>query len=159
MPVYLVRLSKSRDIVGFFAAENLDELTIAVDEYIDVPAREYVELPVGGIMWSSPAGPVPFNVRDLEDEETEFPELPWASAELSESWWDVIYGYTDETWIAFDLGSATSSDARTTTTANGTGASRAAATTQRRRSRLNYFRFASLRPLGLGCLWSRATRV
>ena len=103
MPVYLVRLSKSRDIVGFFAAENLDELTIAVDEYIDVPAREYVELPVGGIMWSSPAGPVPFNVRDLEDEETEFPELPWASAELSESWWDVIYGYTDETWIAFDL--------------------------------------------------------
>jgi hypothetical protein len=102
MPAYLVRLIKNRDIVGFFAADDLDDLVIAVDECTDVAACEYVELPAGGIMWTSPAMPVPVDVGDRQDEEAEIEELPWAKAELSELWWSVVYGFTDETWIAFD---------------------------------------------------------
>ena len=102
MPAYLVRLIKNRDIVGFFAADDLDELVVAVDECADVPACEYVELPPGGIMWTSPAIPVPVDVGDSEDEEAEVEKLPWASAQLSEVWWNVVYGFTDETWTAFD---------------------------------------------------------
>jgi hypothetical protein len=50
-------------------------------------------------MWTSPAISVPVDVG--EDEEAEIEKLPWAKAELSEMWWDVVYGFTDETWIAF----------------------------------------------------------
>ena len=98
MPAYLVRLIKSHDIVGFFTADDLDELAIAIDECADVDACEYVELPVGGIMWESPAIPVPIAGGD----EAELPELPWAKAALSGGWWSVIYGYADVTWIRFD---------------------------------------------------------
>ena len=100
VPAYLVRLIKSHDIVGFFTADDLDELAIAIDECADVDACEYVELPVGGIMWESPAIPVPIAGGD----EAELPELPWAKAALSGGWWSVIYGYADMTWIRFDPG-------------------------------------------------------
>jgi hypothetical protein len=102
MPGYLVRLIKNRDIVGFFAADEFEDLVIAVDECTDVPACEYVELPPGGIMWTSPAIPVPVNIADREDENAEIEELPWARAELSELWWSVVYGYTDDEWTRFD---------------------------------------------------------
>jgi hypothetical protein len=49
VPAYLVRLIKSHDIVGFFTADDLDELAIAIDECADVDACEYVKLPVGGV--------------------------------------------------------------------------------------------------------------
>jgi hypothetical protein len=102
VPTYLVRFIKSHDIVGFFTADDLDELELAIDECTDPVACEYIELPVGGIMWASSARPVPVDVGD--DEEVELlPELPWREAELSESWWNVIYGYTDGTWTPFDL--------------------------------------------------------
>jgi|ERR1700757_855042 hypothetical protein len=101
MPGYLVRLIKNRDIVGFFAADELEDLVITVDECTDVPACEYVELPPGGIMWTSPAVPVPFDLRD-HDKGEEIGELPWARAELSELWWSVVYGYTDDQWTRFD---------------------------------------------------------
>ncbi len=100
MPAYLVRLIKNRDVVGFFAAEDLDDLVVAVDECTDVAACEYVEMPPGGIMWTSPAIPVPVDVGD--DEDVEIEKIPWAKAELSEMWWNVVYGFTDETWTAFD---------------------------------------------------------
>jgi hypothetical protein len=102
MPAYLVRLIQNRDIVGFFAADDFDDLVVTVDECTEVSACEYVELPVGGIMWTSPAVPVPFDVRDREDEEAEIEELPWAKAVLSELWWNVVYGYTDDEWTRFD---------------------------------------------------------
>jgi hypothetical protein len=77
MPAYLVRLIQNRDIVGFFAAEDFEDFVISVDECTDVAACEYVELPAGGIMWTSPAVPVPFDVRDPEDEDySEIEELP-----------------------------------------------------------------------------------
>jgi hypothetical protein len=102
MPAFLVRLIKNRDIVGFFTAEDFDSLMVAVDECTDVDGCEFVELPPGGIMWTSPAIPVPIDPGDPDDEETELEKLPWAKAELSECWWSVIYGYTDEEWTAFD---------------------------------------------------------
>jgi hypothetical protein len=98
VPAYLVRLIKSHDIVGFFTADDLDELAITIDECSDVDACEYVELPLGGIMWESPAIPVPIDASD----EAELPDLPWAKAALSGQWWSVIYGYADVTWIGFD---------------------------------------------------------
>jgi len=102
MPAYLVRLIENRDIVGFFAADDFDDLVIAVDECTNVGACEYAELPPGGIMWTSPAIPVPVDIGDREDDEAEIQKLPWASAELSESWWSVIYGYTEDEWTRFD---------------------------------------------------------
>jgi hypothetical protein len=102
VPAYLVRLIKNRDLVGFFAADDLDDLAGEVDECTDVEACEYVELPPGGIMWTSPAIPVPVDVGGREDEEAEIERLPWARAELSELWWGVVYGYTDDEWTRFD---------------------------------------------------------
>ena len=71
-------------------------------ESTNVGGCEYVELPAGGIMWTSPAIPVPVDVGDREDEEAEIKSLPWARAELSELWWSVVYGYTDDEWTRFD---------------------------------------------------------
>jgi hypothetical protein len=102
VPAYLVRLIQNRDIVGFFAADDFDDLVVTVDECTDVGACEYVELPPGGIMWTSPAVPIPFDVRDREDEEVKIEELPWAKAVLSELWRDAVYGYTDAEWTRFD---------------------------------------------------------
>jgi hypothetical protein len=102
VPAYLVRLIKNRDVVGFFAADDPDDLLVAIDECTDAGACEYVELPPGGIMWTSPAIPVPVDIGDREDEDAGLEKLPWARAELSEMWWDVVYGFADETWTAFD---------------------------------------------------------
>jgi hypothetical protein len=101
MPAYLVRLIKDRDVVGFFAADDFDDLVVAVDECTDVPACEYVELPPGGIMWTSPAVAVPFDLRD-HVEGSEIEELPWEKVELCGAWWSVVYGYTDDEWTRFD---------------------------------------------------------
>lgn len=101
MPAYLVRIIKNQDIVGFFSADDLEELAEAVDECTDAPYCEYLELPSGGILWTSPATALPLN-RGNEDEGREAERLPWASAELSETWWDGVYGYREEDWIPFD---------------------------------------------------------
>jgi hypothetical protein len=78
MPAYLVRLIKNRDIVGFFAADEFEDLVIAVDECTDVPACEYVELPPGGIMWTGPTLPVPLDRGDPDDDGSKIEVLPWA---------------------------------------------------------------------------------
>jgi hypothetical protein len=101
MPAYLVRLIKSHDIIGFFAADDLDALEIVVDECTDVSGCEYVELPEGGIMWESPAIPVRINAGDNEEFELLSPPA-WRKAELSKSLRSVIYGYTDQTWTPID---------------------------------------------------------
>src|SRR5690242_2747420 len=105
MPAYMVRVEGTRDIVGFFFAETMEDLLYAVDECTEPDGCEYVEMPVGGIMWTSLAIPVPIDHRsdDPEDDdpEQELEKLPWARAELSEGWWSVVYGYTDEQWIPF----------------------------------------------------------
>jgi hypothetical protein len=102
MPAFLVRLIQNHDIVGFFAAEEFEDLAMAVDECTDPGACEYVELPPGGIMWTSPAIPVPVDASDREDDEAGIEKLPWARAELSEMWRDVVYGFTADEWTRFD---------------------------------------------------------
>jgi hypothetical protein len=104
MPAYLVRLIDTRDLVGFFFAEDADDLELVVDECTDVPDCEYVELPDGGIMWESPAIDVPFQFdKDSPEppDEEDVPKVPWSGASLTESWWSVVYGYTDEQWTSF----------------------------------------------------------
>ena len=102
MPAYLVRMIDTRDMVGFFFAEEVLELEMIVDECTDVPDCEYVELPHGGIMWESPAIDVPIEIdKDSDQDEVDIPELPWSGASLTESWWSVLYGYTDERWTRF----------------------------------------------------------
>lgn len=103
MPAYLVRLIDTRDMVGFFFVEDFDRLAVVVDECTDVPYCEYVELPDGGIMWESPAIDVPIEMDkdSTEVDENDIPQVPWLGASLSESWWSVLYGYTDEQWTRF----------------------------------------------------------
>lgn len=103
MPAYLVRIIDTRDMVGFFFVEDFDRLEVVVDECTDVPDCEYVELPDGGIMWESPAIDVPIEIdKDSTDaDENDIPQVPWSGASLSESWWSVLYGYTDEQWTRF----------------------------------------------------------
>ncbi|MCA1542251.1 hypothetical protein I6F18_20035 [Bradyrhizobium sp. NBAIM32] len=59
-----------------FAADDEDDLELVVDECTDVPDCEYVELPPGGVMWESPAKPVPLKTGDPKDEESEPVEFP-----------------------------------------------------------------------------------
>jgi hypothetical protein len=103
MPAYLVRLVDTRDLVGFFFAQDADDLQVIVDECTDVPDCEYVELPEGGIMWESPAIDVPIEIdrHRIEVDENDLPDVPWSGASLSESWWSVLYGHTDEQWTRF----------------------------------------------------------
>ena len=102
MTGYLVRLTKNRDLVGVFVADDLDELIDSVDECTDVSACEYIEMPPGGIMWTSPAVPVPLSRGEPDDEKSPLQEVPWSAAQLSETWFDVLYGYTEGEWIPFD---------------------------------------------------------
>ena len=101
MPVYLVRLIKNRDIVGIFAADDESDLRIVVDECTDIPGCEDTELPAGGIMWESPATPVPLDSGDPEDDESEVQPFPWAGASLTECWWNFVYGFDEAGWIPF----------------------------------------------------------
>lgn len=59
------------DIVGFFVADEADDLLVVIDECLDAADCEYMELPNGGIMWTSPAIAVPFKVSDPDDDESE----------------------------------------------------------------------------------------
>jgi hypothetical protein len=69
------RLSRSanqnRDMVGFFAADEFEDLLMAVDECTNAGACEYIELPAGGIMWTSPAISIPVNLGDDEEVDIE----------------------------------------------------------------------------------------
>ena len=104
MAAYLVRTIDDHDTVGFFVADKMDDLLVAVDECTDPDSCEYIELRPGGIMWTSPAIAIPRNAGDDEIEE-ESEKLPWARATLSELWWSVVLGHTDEEWTEFFPGS------------------------------------------------------
>lgn len=55
MPAYLVRTIDEHDIVGFYVADEMEDLLVTVDECTDRADCENMELPDGGILWSSPA--------------------------------------------------------------------------------------------------------
>lgn len=85
MPAYLVRMIGSRDLVGFYYAEEPDDLLMIIDEITDPDACEYTELPDGGITWGSPAIEVPIEDDVDADGEEQTPDVPFAGASLSES--------------------------------------------------------------------------
>jgi hypothetical protein len=101
MPAYLVRIIDTRDLVGFFFADDELRLELVVDECTDAPDCEYIELPEGGVMWETPAIDVPIEIDRESDDENNIPPMPWSHASLTEGWWSVLYGYTDEKWTPF----------------------------------------------------------
>lgn len=105
MPAYLVRTINEHDLVGFFYAEEMHDLIIAVDECLDPVDCEFTELPTGGIMWTSPAVTIPITDRD-EDEtaEDDRQNIPWARADLTDLWWNVVHSLEEE-WTEFFPGS------------------------------------------------------
>jgi hypothetical protein len=97
MPTYLVRLIDNLDLVGIFVARNVDVLAIAVDECTDPWDCEYIVLGVGGIMWTSPAIPIPIELpEELDGSETD--PMPWGAATMTDSWWDYFHGFTKLRW-------------------------------------------------------------
>jgi hypothetical protein len=101
MPAYLVRIIDTHDIVGFFYADKMDELLVAIDECTEPVDCEYIELPPGGIYWGSPAVAVPLQFKDETGASEPEKELPWDRVDLSERWFDAVYGYLDSEWTAF----------------------------------------------------------
>jgi hypothetical protein len=95
MPTYLVRLMDNLDLVGVFVARNVADLAIVVDECTDPWDCEYIVLGVGGIMWSSPAIPIPI---ELPEDDTFDDPMPWAAATITDSWWDYFYGFAKPRW-------------------------------------------------------------
>ncbi len=94
MPAYLVRSIDNHRIVGFFFAEDPRNLALAVHDWTDTDSCEYVQLPGGGIVWAGSAVPVPMNPGIENEADWNMPELPFASATVSETWLNVLYGYT-----------------------------------------------------------------
>ena len=102
MPAYLVRIIETRDLVGIFVADDEGAVQRAVDECTDVPDCEYVEVPSGGVMWESPAVPVPLDTAAKgDDEDAEIATLPWSGASLTEGWWNFVHGFEDAEWTPF----------------------------------------------------------
>jgi hypothetical protein len=97
MPTYLVRTIKHLDLVGVFYARDTDELALIVDECTDPGSCEYQRMKTGGIMWTSPAIPVPIETPEDADG-TEDDPIPWSGASLTESWFDSFYGYAKGKW-------------------------------------------------------------
>jgi hypothetical protein len=103
MPAYLVRIIETRDLVGIFVADDEEAVQSVVDECTDVLACEYLELPDGGVMWETPAVPVPLVTAEKGDnEDAEIAELPWSKASLTERWWNFVHGFEGEEWTPFD---------------------------------------------------------
>ena len=102
MPAYLVSLIDTRDLVGFYFADEAADLVTIIDEGTEPADCEYAKLPDGGIIWECPAISVPVEIdRDDPFDGEDILGLPWSGAALSESRWSVLYGYTDEQWTPF----------------------------------------------------------
>jgi hypothetical protein len=71
MPAYLVRTADEHDLVGFFVADDLDELLELVDECTAPDACEYLELPSGGIFWDKPGVAVPIAIDENDQPKAE----------------------------------------------------------------------------------------
>jgi hypothetical protein len=98
MPAFLVRTKDTCDLVGFFSADNEDDLIDLVDECTEPEYCEYLELPSGGVYWDSPAVAVPIGPSD--DDETE-EKITWNKADLTDFWAEAVYGISDGEWLEF----------------------------------------------------------
>src|SRR5258706_14232585 len=101
MAVYLVRTIDDHDLVGIFNASNFDDLVVAVDECLEPADCEYQRMGTGGIMWTSPAVPIPVPHDENAADDGEEVEIPWNGAELSDSWWGNFYEANPRRWRAF----------------------------------------------------------
>eukprot|EP01035_Chromulina_nebulosa_P011591 gene11591-15483_t len=101
MPTFLVRIIETRDLVGIFSADSVEQLILTVDECTEPDSCEYARLSVaGGIMWASPAIPIPIEFPDDSDF-TEPDPMPWSEATLTERWWNYLHGYEKCRWKPF----------------------------------------------------------
>ena len=94
MPAYLVRSIDSRQIVGLFFVDQAEHLANSVSEWTEGDGCEYVKLPAGGIVWPGAAVAVPMSPGTESDANWDMPELPFSSATMSESWLNLLYGYS-----------------------------------------------------------------
>jgi hypothetical protein len=81
MRVFFVRVIRTRESVGIYAAESIAQLFDMVDEQCDPGACEYVTLPPGGIMLNTKA-------EEVEAGEDAVYEI--AGACPSESWTNIL---------------------------------------------------------------------
>ena len=66
---YVVRLSRTNELVGFFVADSVKELFWLVDECVDPTCCEHKEIQRGGIMWETKGYGLIGNIdRDLNDD-------------------------------------------------------------------------------------------
>jgi hypothetical protein len=100
LKVYFVRLISNRDLVGIFAARDVDELTDIIDEVTDPWSCEYRVMRPGAIYWTSPAIPVPIDVPEDDEMIGDEDPIPWADVSYSELWYDYFFG--DGRWTAID---------------------------------------------------------
>lgn len=93
MRAYLVRLIKSRDLVGIFVATDRIQLQHFVDECADIDHCEYAPLPTGGVFWEAPAIPIPVPGAEGEKEggESNGPRIPWGDLSPSDSWYMALH--------------------------------------------------------------------
>lgn len=98
MPAFLVRTKDTCDLVGFFSADDEDDLIDLVDECTEPEYCQYLELPSGGVYWDSPAVAVPIGPSD--DDETE-EKIAWNKADLTDFWAEAVYGISDGEWLEF----------------------------------------------------------
>lgn len=96
MRAYLVRLIKTRDLVGIFVATDRNQLQHFVDECADIDYCEYAPLPAGGVFWESPAIPIPVPEAEAEtsngeDGESSGPRVPWGDLTPSDSWFIALH--------------------------------------------------------------------
>ncbi|WP_445490224.1 hypothetical protein [Rhodopseudomonas sp. RCAM05734] len=92
MPTFLVRIIETHDLVGIFVCSNLRELAITIDECTDAGECEYIRMASGGIMWTSPAIPIPIELPE-DDDGCEPSPMPWGAATFTEIWWGYVYGF------------------------------------------------------------------
>jgi hypothetical protein len=105
MPTYLVRLIEGHDLVGIFVAPSVLALAMLVDECTDPGGCEYQRMKPGGVMWTSPAVPVPIEDDEDADDFTVPDPLPWSGASLTESWWASLYEFSNKRkWHPIEFG-------------------------------------------------------
>lgn len=59
MTAYVVRVAKTRELVGLYSARTLESLRHLVDEVCSWDDCEYANLPDGGVYFNDGAAPVP----------------------------------------------------------------------------------------------------
>ena len=87
MNVYLVRLIEEQEIVGVFAAKNINNLYDLVDECVSPYECEYAKLPEGGLCWLAPRSPKVSSKKQFNEDadETNWFGKPY-NVTLNETW-------------------------------------------------------------------------